>query len=117
MGRFAPHGEGVDEMVDIGVAFYRWQSPGCLQATHASRPGEEGVGTGIATGDPSEGYDGDYRITYVNPDGAVAGTWDLTIDRAGEVYLLSWRKEGRVTHHGVGIETPGGLSVGWRPCG
>lgn len=102
-------------MMDIGVAHYRRTSPGRLEASwYTSRLGRRVAGTGTATGEGSGDYRGQYQVTYTYSDGQVAGTWGLTIERNGDAYDLSWRRDGQVTHQGVGIETPGGLAVGWR---
>jgi hypothetical protein len=105
-------------MTDIGVAPYRRTAPGRLEASwYTSRLGQRVAGTGTAMGEGAGDYCGQYQVTYVYSDGQVAGTCGLTIERNGVAYDLSWRREGRVTHQGVGIETPDGLAVGWRHFG
>jgi len=103
-------------MLDIGIVYYRIGKNGSnLHAIwHTTRLNEKAIGTGIAKGDTSKGFPGDYVITYFNPDGSEAGTFDLKITQSGPVYDLSWSKNGVLLFVGVGIDTPEGMAAGWR---
>lgn len=72
------------------------------------------IGTGIVTGDVSEGYPGKYKVTYSHSDGANAGSFDLEIIKNDMIFELFWRKANEIRFVGVGIETPEGLIGGWR---
>ena len=69
---------------------------------------------GWAKGDTTNGFPGDYRITYIHPDGTVSAELDLRIEKRGEVYDLSYVKDGKLLLVGVGLETQDGLAGGYR---
>jgi len=64
--------------------------------------------------DTSNGFPGEYKITYFDPDGNDTGTFDLKIIKSGLVHELFWSLDGEVIFVGVGIETSDGFSAGWR---
>ncbi len=103
-------------MIDIGIVYYQIKpTENEIEAVwYSSRLDKKEMGKGIARGDTSDGFPGEYVITYYNPDGSESGTFDLKIEKCDAIYELSWRKKGQVLFVGVGIETPGGLSAGWR---
>lgn len=70
-------------MIDIGVVYYRITPTGkTIDATwYTSRLDKKETGRGIAKGDTSNGFPGDYMITYFYPDGSEAGTFDLKIEK------------------------------------
>ena len=74
-------------MIDIGIVYYRM---GRVENTidaiwHTSRLDKKETGKGIARGDTSNGFPGDYVVTYFYPDGSEAGTFDLKIRKTGPV--------------------------------
>ena len=103
-------------MIDIGVGYYRIRPSGnAIDAIwYTSRLPKKEVGRGIALGDTSGGFPGDYIVTYYYPDGREAGTFDLKIERTGPVYDLSYSKDGKLLFIGVGIDTPDGMAIGYR---
>jgi hypothetical protein len=102
-------------MIDIGVAYYRIKAVNEIDAIwYTSRQDKREIGTGIAKGDTSKGFPGNYKITYFNPDGSESGTYDLKIDKTGSIYDLSYHKDGELFFVGVGIETSDGMAAGWR---
>jgi hypothetical protein len=103
-------------MIDIGVVYYRIK-PGenVISATwYTSRQNKKQLGTGVAKGDTSNGFPGNYVITYFTADGCETGTYDLEIEKTGDIYDLSYRKDGELIFVGVGIETSDGMAAGWR---
>ena len=103
-------------MIDIGVVYYRMgATSNTIEATwYTSRLEKRETGRGLANGDTSNGFPGEYFVAYFHPDGSKAGTFDLRIEKAGAVYDLSWSQQGKLTHVGVGIEVADGLAAGWR---
>ena len=98
---------------NIGFALYsKTRSPGTLVArwmyTNAYR------GPGLATGGPKEGYAGHYHVRYFYDDGKFSDEYDLTIEKNGDGYDVTWTSEGKVQAVGVGMEVENGLAVGWR---
>lgn len=103
-------------MIDIGVVYYRMvPTKNTIDATwYTSRLDKKQTGKGVAKGDTSNGFPGDYVVTYFYPDGSEAGTFDLKIEKTGPVYDPSYRKNGKLLFVGVVIETPDGLAAGYR---
>ncbi len=103
-------------MIDIGVVYYRIKESGngIDAICYTSRQDKKEIGTGIAKGDTSNGFPGNYTIIYFNADGNEVGSYDLKIEKTGSIYELFWRKDGEVLFVGVGIETSDGMAAGWR---
>ncbi len=103
-------------MMDIGIVYYRIRPSGdAIDATwYTSRLPEKETGKGLAMGDTSGGFPGEYIITYFYPDGREAGTFDLKIERTGPIYDLTWSKNGELLVIGVGIDTSDGMAAGFR---
>ena len=60
-------------------------------------------------------FTGDYVITYTGPDGQPDEPWDFSITQTGELYQLTWSKEGKAHYHGIGFLSGEQLVCGWRP--
>ncbi len=103
-------------MIDIGVVYYRIKSTGnAIDGTwYTSRLDKKETGSGIAKGDTSNGFPGNYIVTFFNPDGSDSGTFDLKIEKTGPIYDLSYREDGELRFLAVGIETTDGLAAGFR---
>jgi len=104
-------------MLNVGCVHYaRGDEPGSLKARWCHPQFGEGVfGTGLATGGPSEGYVGRYRIKYFAADGSEIAQFDLDIRRDSEYYELAWiADDGQILDRGVGMEVSDGLVAGWR---
>ena len=103
-------------MLDIGIVYYQMNTSGSgLGAVwYSTRSATKEPGTGVATGDTSNGFAGDYSITYYYPDGSESGTFDLKIEQTGETFALSYSQNGQVLLRGVGLETSDGLAAGYR---
>ena len=72
-------------------------------------------GPGIATGGPKEsGFAGKYHVRYFYENGDFSDEYDLTIDKTGDFYSVSWIVKGKVLAKGVGMEVENSLAVGWR---
>jgi hypothetical protein len=103
-------------MMDIGVGYYRI-SPGgnAINAIwYSTRMDKKEIGTGLAKGDASHGFPGRYTVTYLRSDGSEAGTFDLEIEKNGSIYDLSYKRDGELLFVGVGIDTAGGMAIGYR---
>lgn len=102
--------------MDIGVVHYVIRPEGGVidAVYYTTRLDENRPGTGVATGDTSNGFPGTYDITYYYPNGEAAIDLELVIQRNGEVYEFKYLQNGRLLLTGVGIETPSGLSGGYR---
>ncbi len=81
---------------------------------YTSRLYKKETGSGIAKGDTSNGFPGNYIVTYIYPCGSEAGTFDLKIEKNGPIYDLTYHKDGELLFVGVGIETSDGLTTGFR---
>lgn len=103
-------------MIDIGIVHYRIKpNQNEIEALwYSSRLDQKEICKGIAKGDTSNGFPGEYVVTYFNPDGSHRSTYDLEIKKNVSVYDLLWSQNGKVLVVGVGIETVDGLSAGWR---
>lgn len=106
-------------MIDIGVVHYVIRPEGgVLDAVwHSTRHPSDKQGTGIARGDTSNGFPGSYEITYYRPDGTISAELDLSIEKDGDIYTLTYSKEGTALLIGTGLETPSGLAGGYRKLG
>ena len=72
-------------------------------------------GPGIATGGPKEtGFAGNYHVRYFYENGDFSDEYDLTIEKTGNFYSVSWIVKGKVLAKGVGMEVENSLAVGWR---
>lgn len=72
-------------------------------------------GPGIATGGPKErGFTGNYHVRYFYENGDFSDEYDLTIEKTGDFYSVSWIVKGKVLAKGVGMEVENSLAVGWR---
>ncbi|WP_462222067.1 hypothetical protein [Ferruginibacter sp.] len=71
-------------------------------------------GPGIATGGPKEGFAGNYHVRYFYENGDFSDEYDLTIEKTGNFYSVSWIVKGIVLAKGVGMEIENSLAVGWR---
>ncbi|WP_419904934.1 hypothetical protein [Kiloniella sp.] len=58
---------------------------------------------------------GDYSITYYGPDNQPAEPWDLSITQKGDLFTLTWSKDGELQYHGTGFLSGELLVCGWRP--
>jgi hypothetical protein len=103
-------------MIDIGIVYYRMgREENTIDAIwYTSRLDKKEIGKGIARGDTSNGFPGDYVVTYFYPDGSEAGTFDLKITKTGPVYDLSYSRDGKLLFLGVGIDTSDGMAAGYR---
>lgn len=102
-------------MIDIGVVHYQIKNENEIEALwYTSRLDQKILCKGVAKGDTTNGFPGNYVVTYFNPDGTERSVFNLKIEKQGDVYDLSWSLEGKVLIVGVGLETTDGLSVGWR---
>ena len=98
---------------NIGFVLYtKSYAPGTLNARwiYANKYS----GPGIATGGPKEGFAGHYHVRYFYDSGEISDEYDLTIEKTGNVYKVSWITKGKVSAVGVGMEVENGLAVGWR---
>lgn len=72
-------------------------------------------GPGIATGGSKEsGFAGKYHVRYFYENGDFSDEYDLTIEKTGNFYSVSWIVKGIVLAKGVGMEVENSLAVGWR---
>jgi hypothetical protein len=103
-------------MLDIGVVHYVIRPEGgAIDAIWCStRFDSDKQGTGVAVGDTSNGFPGKYKITYYYPDGKFSAELELGIVKSGDVYQLTYSKDGKVLVVGIGLETPNGLAGGYR---
>ena len=98
---------------NVGFVLYtKSHAPGTLNARWLF--GENYRGSGIATGGPREGFAGKYHVRYFYENGEFSDEYDLVIEKAGDIYIVSWIVSGEVLCNGVGMEVEDGLAVGWR---
>lgn len=108
-----PPAVAADAVVNVGFVLYtKSAAPGTLNARWLYST--QYRGPGIATGGPKSGYAGKYHVRYFTDSGEFSDEYDLVIDKAGDVYQVSWLTNGKVQATGVGMETESGLAVGWR---
>ncbi len=103
-------------MMHIGVVHYRIRSTGdAFDAVwYTTSQSIKETGTGIVKGDLSNGFPGEHIITYFRADGSEVGNFDLTIEKTGSIYDLSWNRDGEQLFVGVGIDTSDGMVAGFR---
>ncbi len=102
----------LDAAPNIGCVFYtKGDKPGTLIAkwSHSIL----GNGTGIAIGDPSDDFSGQYRIRYFDSNGVEIAIRELLIIRDNSHYVLTWICDGEVRGKGIGFEVSDGLAAGW----
>ncbi|MCP5084290.1 MAG: hypothetical protein GY948_21590 [Alphaproteobacteria bacterium] len=106
-------------MFDIGVVHYVIRPEGGVidAVWHSTRFASDKQGTGIARGDTSNGFPGTYDVTYYRPDGTISAELELSIEKEGEIYTLTFSKDGTALLAGIGLETPSGLAGGYRKLG
>jgi hypothetical protein len=98
---------------NIGVAVYaRGETPGTLDARWSYE--NAWGGPGHATGGPEHGFAGRYHIRYYLENGEFSDEYDLTVERAGDLYDVTWFVDGEIRAVGVGMEVEDRLAVGWR---
>ncbi len=102
----------------IGAFVYRpGNEPGTIDADWAQSTRKVDVlCKGSATGGPASGFEGTYSIVYRNEHGEPSKTYEVRIDRDGEVYHLSWHRDGRQVYRGIGMQVSGALVGGWGPA-
>jgi len=97
---------------NIGFVLYtKSHAPGTLNARWMY--GDKYRGPGMATGGPREGFAGKYHVRYFLESGEFSDEYDLIIEKAGDIYKVSWITNGNVSAVGVGMEVESGLAVGW----
>jgi hypothetical protein len=100
-------------VLNVGFVIYtKSLSPGTLNARWMYST--QYRGPGIATGGPKIGFAGNYHVRYFYESGEFSDEYDLTIEKTGDVYKVSWIVKGKVQAIGVGMEVENSLSVGWR---
>ena len=113
-----------DQSLPVGAVTYQLdKSSGNLNARWAfsAQSGVEIVCRGLATPlsqtpkTTAPSFVGTYQIIYYGPDSTAADPWDLEIKQKGELFDLTWSKEGTVTYHGIGFLAGNLLVCGWRP--
>jgi len=98
---------------NIGFVIYtKSLSPGTLNARWMYSTKYKGPG--IATGGPKIGFAGRYHVRYFYDSGEFSDEYDLLIEKADDIYKVSWIVQGKVEATGVGMEVENGLAVGWR---
>ena len=105
--------EEAPDTTNIGFVLYtKSHAPGTLNARWMFT--DKYRGPGIATGGPLEGFAGRYHVRYFYDSGEFSDEYDLIIEKAEDVYKVSWLVDGEVRAIGVGMEVENGLAVGWR---
>lgn len=101
------------EVPNIGFVIYtKSYAPGTLNARWIY--GGTYSGPGIATGGPNDGFAGRYHVRYFYDSGEFSDEYDLVIEKAGDIYNVSWIVADKVGAIGVGMEVENALAVGWR---
>ena len=98
---------------NIGTVVYtKWLDKGTLKArwTHS----EQGSGTGDAHGGPEVGFEGQYKITYVDSSGNKFPEIDLIIAEDNGVFHLEWRDGDKQLSIGHGMMVGEQLIAGWK---
>jgi hypothetical protein len=103
-------------MNDIGVVEYSKDTD--KKCIHANwfyiKNGKKVIGTGIATGELSNNFQGEYFVTYYSQSGVELSKYNLIITECQDHYELKWIANGQVEYFGVGIEKDNKLFAGWR---
>jgi len=74
-------------MNNIGVVVYKkGNEPGTLEAEFCHT--DDGIGNGIATGGPTHGFEGKYKIRYFDEKGKLQAERDLEIKKDGDRFNL-----------------------------
>ncbi len=93
---------------NYGVCIYRRGVEAGTLTAEWLEPGMPAPCRGSAVGGPAEGFEGSYRVTYFCAEGGVAAQFDLTIERSGKTYVLTWAKKGETACTGIGMPLPDG---------
>lgn len=103
-------------MNDIGVVEYSKDlERKCIYAKwYYVNEGKKSEGTGIAIGNLTGNYEGEFKITYYNRDNVKLQSYDLVITKTGDCYELEWFANGVKKFFGIGFEYEGKLFAGWR---
>jgi hypothetical protein len=100
-------------MLNIGFVLYtKGDAQGTLNARWSFSNTRHG--TGIATGGPAEGFDGQYDVRYLDDKGRILDEWKLVIEKTGDFYNLSWSTNGEVRIRGIGMNVDNKLAASWR---
>jgi len=100
---------------NIGFVLYtKTTSPGTLLARWNYQ--NRYFGPGLATGGPTEGFEGTYHVRYFFENGEFSDEYGLEIVQTGTFYDVIWRVDGEIQARGVGmlVEDGTALAVGWR---
>jgi len=98
---------------NIGTVVYtKWLDNGTLKArwTHA----EQGSGTGEAYGGPEVGFEGQYKIVYMDSSGNKFPEIDLIITKREDSFHLEWRDDEKCLSVGHGMLVGEQLIAGWK---
>jgi hypothetical protein len=103
-------------MNDIGIVEYSKDADkNCILANwFYMKNGKKIFGTGIAVGEVSNNYEGEYLVTYYNQNGVELSKYNLIIIQSQNHYELKWIANGQVEYIGVGMEKDNKLFAGWR---
>lgn len=102
----------------VGFCVYEKDAePGTLNASWVrSSQDHSEICPGTATGGPKQGFAGRYRIIYTEVSGETSVPCDLIIRSVGQIFRLSWERDGRVLSTGIGFLVSGKLAFGWGPA-
>lgn len=103
-------------MDDIGIVEYTMDADNnrIIADWHYLKDGKMVAGTGIASGESIDGFNGEYIVTYFNLAGKELSKFNLSISGNGNCFELKWASGGKTVYSGVGIERNGKLYAGWR---
>ncbi|MDD5362407.1 MAG: hypothetical protein PHN88_09765 [Ignavibacteria bacterium] len=103
-------------MNDIGIVEYSKDTEkNCILADwYYIKDSKKIIGTGIAKGESTGGYEGEYIVTYYNRAGDELSKFNLKISKNENYYELTWISNGETVYYGAGMERNGKLYAGWR---
>ncbi|MCE1163881.1 MAG: hypothetical protein LWX07_00605 [Bacteroidetes bacterium] len=103
-------------MNDIGVVEYSRDTVNkrIIADWYYMKEGEKISGTGIVKGVPTDGYTGDYIVTYYDRNGKELSGFNLKITKTETCYELTWISGGKIIYYGLSMEKNGRLYAGWR---
>lgn len=104
-----------EQHAGLGLALFERQTDSAIAITWCSAELGGQVGGGRFLAPWGGEWAGEHEVAQTLPDGRAHGAWQLSIQPAGQIYELAWRR-GEIIHwHGLGLPTPRGLAAAWSP--
>jgi hypothetical protein len=102
-----------EQYAGLGLALYQPQPDAQVSIRWCNAEMLGSIGTGNFKAAWQGTFEGNHQLVQYLPDGRLYGEWDLSIQKAGRIYELTWRKGVSIHLKGMGLDTPRGFAAGW----